>query len=70
MDSIHFGRKAALCRRLADLLPLGDPTRVKLLKLAEEYETAAEELENIDDRHPREQASQKKSPAAEGQRRH
>ena len=41
----EFRERATHCRRLADYLVPGDPTREKLLKLAEEYETAAEELE-------------------------
>jgi len=55
MDSTQFKERAALCRRLADYLVPGDPTRERLLKLAEEYATAAEEPENIDHGHPREQ---------------
>ena len=41
MDAAHFKQKVAQCRRLADLLRPGDPTREALLKLAEEYDTAA-----------------------------
>jgi len=56
MDATQFSQRAALCRRLAGYLVPGDSTRERLLKLAEEYETAAaEELENIDHGHPREQ---------------
>ena len=55
MDSTQFRERAALCRRLANYLVPGDSTREKLLKLAEEYETAAEGPENIDHRYPREQ---------------
>jgi hypothetical protein len=45
MDPEHRKGKAAKCRRLASSLSPGDPTREALLKLAEEYESTAEEFD-------------------------
>ena len=45
MDPEYRKEKAAKCRRLASWLSPGDPTRQALLKLAEEYESTAEEFD-------------------------
>jgi hypothetical protein len=44
MNAAQLKERAAQCRRLAAALAPGDPARVKLLELADEYETALERL--------------------------
>jgi hypothetical protein len=45
MNPNEFREKAELCSRLADGLSLNNPSRFKLMELAEDFRERAEELE-------------------------
>jgi hypothetical protein len=45
MDAKYFREKAELCLRLADGLSLNNPSRIRLLELAEAFRNRATDLE-------------------------